>query len=737
MVTRVPGEIPIRLCTFAALVVCSLVSLQLDSQVVGGTLSGAITDTSGAAIPGAQVIIKNAATGVSTAITNNGQGIYNAPNLLPGNYDVTISAGGFATEVQSGVTLTVGSQQVLNFTMKVGTVTQEVQVTGSAPAVQLATSAISGAVNATTVRELPLNGRSWTDLAALQPGVSAIHTIVDISSPDRLGRGLGVQLTVTGGRPQQNNYLVNGISINDYSNQAPGSVLGGNLGVDAIEQFSVLTTNYSTEYGRTSGGVISGITRSGTNQFHGGVYEFIRNSALDAANFFDNAGGLEKPSFRRNQFGVSAGGPIRKDKTFIFGDYEGLRQALGLSMFDTVPSLAARNGDLCSPPDCSTTTHVGVNALVKPFLGFYPLPNGPAICPFSTCPGGAGDTAVYSFGGSQIISEDYFTTRIDQKFSEKDNVSGTYTFDNSPSSQNDEFNNKIIFTKTRRQLVTLEHNHIFSPILVNSLRLGFNRVFAASPNGSKAVNPLATDTSLGFVPGETSGNIGVPGLTFFTGGLSTTQAQAFHWNSWQAYDNVFLTHGIHSLKFGANVERIQDNNFSSSRPGGDFEFSSLAGFLTNNFANPAEALSLTTDLPVAVTPRGLRETLFGTYLQDDARVRPNLTLNLGIRYEMATVPTEVQGKLATLPDLTAAKPRCLKAPPGQPQACTEGSPLFANPSLLNFEPRFGFSWDPFRDGKTAVRGGFGVFDVQVMPLNLRNTIDGTLPYALVLCNLNK
>jgi hypothetical protein len=727
---EISGRLPVHLPTFAALMLGCLVSMQMYSQVVGGTVSGMIFNLSGEAVPSLQISIRNAATGVTTIARTDADGLYNAPNLLPGSYDITMSAPGYETEGQRGVTLTVGGQQVLNLVMKAGTAIHNAEAIDATPAMQLITSTISAVVDSATILDLPLNGRSWTDLAALQPGVSAIRTVVDISSADRLGRGLGVQLTVSGGRPQQNNYLVNGISINDHSNQAPGSVLGSNLGVDAIEEFSVLTTNYSTEYGRASGGVISAIARSGTNRFHGGVYEFLRNSALDAANFFDNAGGLKKPSFRRNQFGGSGGGPIRKDKTFIFGDYEGLRQALGLSEVDTVPSLAARSGNLCNPPDCSTTTNVGVNPLVKPFLGFYPLPNGRILCPFTTCTPGAGDTAVFSFGGSQNISENYFTVRIDRKISERNNLSGTYTFDNAPSSQNDEFNNKVIFTKTRRQLLTLEENHIFSPILVNSLRVGFNRVFAASPNGSKAVNPLATDTSLGFVRGESSGNIGVPGLTFFTGGLSTTQPQEFCWNSWQAYDNVFLTQGIHSLKFGANVERIEDNSFSSSRPGGDFEFNSLGDFLTNNFLNPTDALSITTDLPVAVTPRGLRETIFGAYLQDDARLRPNLTLNLGIRYEMATVPTEVQGKLAALVHLTDAKPKCLKAPPTQPQACTVGSPLFANPSLLDFEPRVGFSWDPFRDGRTAVRGGFGVFDVQIMPLNLRNSVDGTLPFAL-------
>src|SRR4029077_5584562 len=282
-------------------------------------------------------------------------------------------------------------------------------------------------------------------------------------------------------------YLLDGISINDYTNQAPGSVLGGNLGVDAVSEFSVLTSNQGAEYGRTSGGVISAITRTGTNRFHGSAYEFLRNSALDARNYFDPP---TIAPFRRNQFGVAGGGPIRKDKTFIFADYEGLRQALGLSMFDNVPSLAARGidpatgqpavavvngqplpaqGQPGAAPNPDPVTHI--DTAVLPYLAFYPLPNQ----------GTSGDTGIYAFSGSQIVTENYFTTRVDHRFSDKDNLAGSYMYDNSPSSQNDEFNNKIIFTKTRRQLVSLEENHVFRSSLMNSFRVGYHREYAAAP----------------------------------------------------------------------------------------------------------------------------------------------------------------------------------------------------------------------------------------------------------------
>lgn len=687
----------------AALILCALSSQPAVSQVVGGTISGTVNDHSGAVISGATVSLKNLATGIATAAKTNAQGLYSLPNLLPGTYQETVSASGFETAIRNGIILTVGAQMISNIAMNVGAVNETVEVSDQAPDLQLESSAISASTVARTIVALPLNARSWTDLAQLQPGVSTIRAMAPVSSTDRLGRGYGVELSVSGGRPQQNNYLLNGISINDYTNQAPGSILGGNLGVDAVSEFTVLTSNQGAEYGRTSGGVISAISRSGTNSFHGSVYEFLRNSALDARNYFDPA---TIAPFRRNQFGIAAGGPIIKDKTFIFADYEGLRQSLGLSMVDNVPSPAARAGHL-------TSGNVTVDPLVKPYLAFYPLPNGPVN----------GDTGLYSFSGSAVTTENYFTTRVDHRFSDADSLDGSYMFDNSPSSQNDEFNNKLIFTKTRRQMVSLEENHVFRSDLVNSIRLGYHREFAAAPSDSQAINPLAADTSLGYVPGDTVGFIGVPGLTFFTGGLSTQAPAEYNWNSWQIYDNLFRTKGNHSFKLGGNVERIIDNQSTPSQPGGDFEFSSLLDFLTNDRLTN-DSLTLIADAPGIVSRRRMRQTLFGAYIQDDWHMRSNLTVNLGLRYEMSTVLIETSGTLAALRSLTAPLPYCGRNVPG----CAGVAPLFNNPTLRNFEPRIGFAWDPHGDAKTAVRGGFGMFDVDIFPANLRHTVDGTVPF---------
>src|SRR5258707_548095 len=259
-------------CVMMALTVS--VSTPVYAQVAGATLSGTVSDTSGAGVPNANVSIKNTATGIARDITTDSDGFYSAPNLLPGIYDITVVASGFSTSVQTGFKLTVGASQALNISLKIGQVSERVAVTATAPDVQLASSTLSAEVDSTTERELPLNGRDWTQLATLQPGVTGVR--VEAGPSNRGNRGYGTLLSVSGHQPFENNYRINGISINDYSNGSPGSSLGVNLGVDAIQEFSVLTGNYTAEYGRASGGVINGITKSGTNQFHGDAYYFIR-----------------------------------------------------------------------------------------------------------------------------------------------------------------------------------------------------------------------------------------------------------------------------------------------------------------------------------------------------------------------------------------------------------------------------------------------------------------------------
>ncbi len=659
----------------ACLSLCLALACPVIMQAqVGSSLRGVVTNKSGAALPGVLISCKRLSTNETRAVTSDRSGFYSVSNLQPGNYQVTAAAPGFSPAT-ANVTLSVGLETVVQFRLQPGGERGQ----GSTSVVQTATPGMGGLVTSKTVRDLPTNGRDWTQAATLQAGVASVRTQPDAANTNsgRGQRGFGAQISVSGGRPQQNNYLLDGISINDYANAAPGSVLGGDLGADAVEEFSVVTSNYPAAYGRSSGGIINAVTRSGSNTLHGTVYEFLRNSALDTRNFFDTT----KPPFRRNQFGASAGGPIRPDTTYFFGNYEGIRQSLGTTHVDTVPSLAARNGQLSSGA-------VAVDPQIARYLQFYPLPNGPILPP--------GDTGIFTFSGQQVTSENYFTTRLDHRLRADDSLSGTYVFDNSHTVQPDPLDTKLTGIQSRRQLFTLLETHRFSPQTLNSLRLGFNRVVALIGQTPGAISPLAGDTSLGFLPGHTAGGISVLDLTDFAGGLGAASVFNFHWNSIQAYDDVSFTRNNHSLRVGFSVERMRDNMLAASNPGGVFNFHSLSDFLTNR------PFSLDVTLPGTLSPRNLRQTMLAAYAQDDLRWTRNLTVDLGVRYEMATVPSEVHGKLSTLRHLTDALPHL-------------GDPYFANPTTRDFEPRLGVAWDPRGTGKVLVRGGFGIFDVLPLP----------------------
>jgi hypothetical protein len=661
-------------CVTAIVLVTGIACL---AQVAGGTISGSVRDSSGREIAGAQVAIENSETAILRSTDADNDGIYTAPNLMAGTYQISASKEGFATLVRTGVLVTVGSEEVIDFKLNPGEVKTKVEVSGTPPAIQMASSTLEATENSTTVRELPLNGRDWTTLAQLQAGVTGVYQYPLALSNQRANRGLGAQLSIGGTRPQGNNYRLDGISINGYSNGGPGSVLGVLLGVEAIQEFSVVTNSAPASYGRTSGGVINSITRSGTNELHGSAYEFLRNSALDARNFFDTTS--SPPPFRRNQFGADAGGPIIKSKLFVFGDYEGIRQLLSTTTVDIVPSAAARTGNL-------TSGTVSVDPSVEPYLALYPLPNGPV----------EGDTGNFTLATPQNTNEDFFTARSDFTIGKADSLFGTYMFDNGKTEGPDSFNNNIIGTLSRRQAVVLEETHLFGAHVANTARLGFSRVVSEAAKSLKAINPLAADTSLGFLPGQPVGTITNAELSTFPGGFGAVGEFDFHYNSYQFYDDAFVTSGTHSLKFGFAFENIRDNELGKTSPLGQFVFGSLSAFLQD------QPTSFNAPIGSGITPRNLRQSIYAVYVMDDWRARPNLTLNLGLRYEAVTVVSEAHGKLSNLPSLTSTTPHL-------------GDPFFSNPTELNFEPRMGFAWDPFGKGKTSVRAGFGIFDNLPLP----------------------
>ena len=666
-----------------------------QAQTVSGTILGVVQDQQGAVVAKAEITAKNAETGAVRTTIADETGNYRIISVPVGPYEVSASAPGFKTEVRSGAVVTVGADVSVNFSLTVGAITEKIEVTGDAAQVDTTTATLGGFVSSATIRELPLNGRDWIQLALLQPGAQILSGQIQADN-SRPQRGNGTAISISGGRPTDNSFRIDGIVVNDYANAGPGSTLRVNLGVDAIREFSVLTNNYSSEYGRGSGGIVNAITKSGTNQFHGSAYYFHRNSALDARNFFDPS---VVPPFRRHQYGGSVGGPIKRDKTFFFTNYERLTELKSLSSTADTLSDNARSGILCPNAACLQTTQITVDPRVKAYLQLYPRPNGPVT----------GNTGKFLFGAPRLGNEHYLVGKIDHYFSPATTLFGSYSFDDADVSAPDSFNLKSFEAPSRRQNIILNLQHSFSPSLINVTRVGVSRTWAGGSIDTDPTTALLTDPSLGFIPGQNMGILTVTGLTSTSGGIGATSFSIWGYTTPQLYNDISLTRGRHSLRFGFGIERVLYNINSPNAPAGEWVFNSVQRLLQ---ATPDRFNS---DFPGSDAPRGERMSLIGGYIQDDIRIRSNLTVNLGLRYEIGTVVKEVNNKLANLRSFTDKTP-------------TIGDPYYNNPTLKNFAPRFGFSWDPFKDGKTAVRGGFGMFDIVPLPYLFQSRIARSVPF---------
>jgi len=681
-VLRHPTKANAALLLAPLILACLFGTISTSAQTMGAaTLQGTVTDRSGAVVPGAQAVITSQSTGVSRQLTTNSDGFFSATDLRPGTYKIVVSKAGFSVQETDNVVLTVGAIREVDVQLALATASKTVVVSAVSNALDTTSATVQGVVTGETTRELPLNGRDFTSLAALQPGVSQVLTQYGASatSTTRLSRGFGSQLSIGGNRPQEISYLLDGVNTNDYANGSPGSVSGAILGVDAVQEFSVISSNARAQYGRNAGGVVNSITRSGTNAFHGSVYDYLRNSVFDARNYFDPP---TIPSFRRNQFGGTVSGPIIRNKTFFFANYEGLRQSLGAAMNDIVPSPNARNGIL-------TTGSVTIDPNVLPYLALYPIP------PASTV---KGDTGVYSFVTQEPTNENFIITHLDHNISDNDMLHGTFLYDTASISSADSSDAVIDQAISRRTTVALEYVHIFSPQVTNVVRLGYNRSVASGPQQKGVINPAAKDSALGYFPGANVGALRVSGLTNFNGGVGAVGTYSYHSNSYQLYDDVAVLRGNHSLAFGGSVERLQDNELAGLLPFGEWSFGSLKNFLTN------VPQFFTSGLPtLPVRPTDLRTTIAAAYVQDNWRFRRNLTLNLGLRYEMNTDVTQTANNLGELINPTDT-------------SVTHVRTYFSNnPTLKNFDPRVGFAWVPFGHGRTVLRGGFGFYDVLPLP----------------------
>jgi hypothetical protein len=653
-----------------------LSSLSVYAQSTG--LSGLIEDEQGALLSGVKVTLKNLDTGLTRTTKSDEQGHYQFEAVLPAEYQVTAEREGFFKEVRTGIRVTIDRYAVINLKLKIGRLTEEVVIGASPSPVENITGEISGLVDGRRVAELPLNGRDWLQLAELHPGVvKARSTGAGNTSNSFSGR-----ISIAGQRPNAINFILDGTDISVYSQaRPPGSVSQGLvMGVEAIREFRIVTSSYSAEYGGKSGGLVDVISKSGSNAFHGSAFWFHRNDNLDARNFFDAA---SAPEFKRHQFGASLGGPVRKNQTFFFVNYEGLREVKGEASSDIVPSLDARRGYLPNP-STGALQFVGVNPDIQPFLGLFPLPNGVDF---------GNGTALWTGSADRQAEEDFLTFRIDHRLSSRDSLYGRYTFDSSdaflPFGGSSAFPGFARSNTGRDQSLTLEETHIFSSNLLNTFRFGFNRrVRLTAP-----VNPNPNGLGFALVPGASFGTLRVGGLG--TLGNSGRAVADLVNNVFHLTERVSYARGRQSLKLGFELKKVQVNDTLEVDSNGTVTFTNVRDFIS------ARPTLFRGALPGVDFPRGLRFANAAFYLQDDIRVRPSLTVNLGLRYEPWTNVTEVNNKLPILLNPLAATGA---------QSFQLSDKLFLNnPSKSNFAPRIGFAWDPFGTGKTSIRGGAGLF----------------------------
>src|SRR5579885_1313448 len=640
---------------------------------VSASIQGSVTDASGAAVKGATVQARNLETGALRSTATDDAGRYALLVLPVGAYEVRAAKSGFQDAAQSGVHLVVGEEARVDLRLSVGSLKSEVTVTSDAPMVSTTTSDISGLVGERAIKELPLNGRSYDLLMPLNPG------IVNFTSQKTGGTGISNSTTannfaVSGNRPQQNLFLLNGVEYTGAAenNMQPGGTSGMLLGVDAVREFNVQRDSYGAEFGKRPGGQVVIVTQSGSNQLHGALFEFLRNNKLDAPNFFDRG---DAPPFQRNQFGASLGGPIQKEKTFIFGNYEGFRQHLHQTSVAFVPDLTSRAAAVAS---------------VQPLLNLWPTPT-------ATDPDFSGIAEVFS-SPLQTIREDFGTVRADHIFSQRDTLGVIYTVDDGDdftATPLDPYSADVM--ALREQVVSLEETHIFSASLLNTARFGYSRAgyfFTGEPT------PGTPATSVpGFLAGRPVGAVVVggsaasnPAATLGLAGSNNGSNLSIARNLYTVEDRLSWTRGRHQLSFGLWLQRFQSNENIALSQYGQATFTSLATFLQGTASsflyNPAP------------TRMNWRSLLGAWYAEDVIRLKRSLTISLGFRDEFTTGWNEANDHAA---NYTYANGVIDTTP-------HVGHSLFTkNNATFLPQPRIGVAWSPL-GRKTVFRAGFGMYN---------------------------
>ena len=674
--------------TYATLLCLALFGHSALAQVTTGAISGTVRDGTGGVLPGVTVTVRHLDTGAVRVAITDGNGAYRAPNLSLGAYEVAAELTGFKAEVRRGIELTIARAAVVDLTLAVGEISESVVVTSEAALVETTSSSVAGLVSEKAIRALPLSGRDFVQLALLEPSVLRVtNTESDIS------KGFGTRTTFAGSRPRQNTFLMDGTNVNALTNfGVPGSVAGVILGVDTVREFQVLVGSYSAEYAG-AGGTLNAVTKSGTNQVHGTSFWLTRTDKLDEKNYFD----VEEPDFSRNQFGLTAGGPIRRDRLFFLVSYEGLRDRRGLTQIGIVPDANARNGLVPDPANPGQLRNVGVHPNIRPYLDLNPMPNGRTF----------GDgLAEYIWSVKEPTNQNYMVGKIDYQYRQANSMFVRYTIDDSNSLQANDLPLWEQQGLNQNQWLTVENRAVLSDRTFFLLRFGYARTRV---RGEDVVGRgQSFDESLKLVPdGEFMGQV-----SFVPSPSSNNPRRTNITNSLQYTAQLALERGRHSWKLGGDLTHYLYNIDNMSSAAGVYTFTSLTNFLLNRPSRVAVRVS-------DVTPgREIRMLVGGLFLQDDLRLTSRLTLNAGVRYEPYSVPWEANGLESVL--VNRLDP-----------AYTVGAAVFDNPSWRNFGPRVGFAWDVTGNGRVAVRGGGGLYHDILLPVIYRNSFANSPPYSKV------